>query len=182
MNRTAHAITPVVRCYLVRHAIAEVRGPRWPDDRDRPLSARGVDRMKQVVKGLGALGVTFDVILTSPLVRARQTADLLQAGATPRRRPPIVEMPALAPGHNPDRTVRAMLAEARRFTEVALVGHEPDLGLLLAWLLGHDDNDLHDTPFIVRKGSVCRVDVDRRTRAAHLVWFAPPKLMRRVGR
>jgi phosphohistidine phosphatase len=66
--------------YLVRHAIAADRGSEWPDDNKRPLTERGINRFKEAVKGLRHLDVQIDEIFTSPLVRARQTADLLAAG------------------------------------------------------------------------------------------------------
>ena len=63
--------------YLVRHAIAAERGDKWPDDTKRPLTHKGAARMRQAVEGLRALGVEIDLVLTSPLVRAEQTADIL---------------------------------------------------------------------------------------------------------
>src|SRR4030095_12916268 len=65
--------------YLVRHAIAEERGEKWPDDGKRPLTPDGMTRMRKTARGLERLGVTVDVILSSPLVRTRQTADILSA-------------------------------------------------------------------------------------------------------
>ncbi|HET9361040.1 MAG TPA: phosphoglycerate mutase family protein, partial [Vicinamibacterales bacterium] len=71
---------PPCELYLVRHAIAAERGEAWPDDDTRPLTERGIARFKEGVAGLGRLDAVIDEILTSPLVRARQTADLLSAG------------------------------------------------------------------------------------------------------
>src|SRR5436309_15955866 len=82
--------------YLIRHAIAEARGEAWPDDTKRPLSEDGTARMRKAARGLARLGVTFDVVLTSPLVRTRQTAEVV-AGAFDAR-PPIVAIESLAPG------------------------------------------------------------------------------------
>ena len=66
--------------YLVRHAIAAERGGDWPDDDKRPLTQRGVARFKEAVEGFNKLDDGIDEIFTSPLVRARQTAELLAAG------------------------------------------------------------------------------------------------------
>ena len=85
-----------VHLYLIRHAIAHERGEAWPDDRIRPLTEDGVARMARQAHGLVALDVSFDEILTSPLVRARQTADILADAY--RASPRIVEVPALEPG------------------------------------------------------------------------------------
>ncbi|HTL02756.1 MAG TPA: histidine phosphatase family protein, partial [Vicinamibacterales bacterium] len=61
--------------YLIRHGLAAERGDQFPDDTKRPLTSRGIQRMKRAGKALVALDVAFDVILTSPLVRTRQTAE-----------------------------------------------------------------------------------------------------------
>src|SRR5262245_41820779 len=86
----------IFEIYVVRHAIAEMRGEAWPDDSKRPLSEAGILRMRKNARGLLRLGVEIDVILTSPLVRARQTAEIL--AATFDVRPPLVVSDALAPG------------------------------------------------------------------------------------
>src|SRR5512138_1330454 len=82
--------------YLVRHAIAEERGDAWPDDTKRPLTADGASRMRKAARGLSRMDVTLDVILSSPLVRARQTAEILAASLSPH--PSIVNVDSLAPG------------------------------------------------------------------------------------
>src|ERR1043165_3270696 len=82
--------------YLVRHAVAEERGDKWPDDNKRPLTADGMSRMRKSARGLQRVGVTVDVILASALVRARQTAEILSAELDGH--PAIVTSEALAPG------------------------------------------------------------------------------------
>lgn len=157
--------------YLVRHAIAAERGEEWPDDDERPLTARGVSRFEETVEGLRKLAVEVDEIFTSPLVRAKQTAELLSAGLPGT--PPIKVLDALAPGHAPA-SVLAQLARTARRRRIALVGHEPGLGELAAHLIGAG----RALPF--RKGGVCRVDVESLTsrRPGALTWFVPPKLLR----
>lgn len=164
-----------VELYLVRHAIAALRGDDWPDDDKRPLTARGMSRFKEAVAGLRKLGVDVDEIFTSPLVRARQTADLLAAGLPGK--PPVRTLDVLAPGHEP-RSVMAQLARAVRRRRVALVGHEPDLGELAAHLVGAG----RALPF--KKGGVCRIDVESLSsrRAGALTLFVTPKLLRLVAK
>lgn len=167
--------TPRIRSvFLVRHAIAEERGPAWPDDSLRPLTHRGKARMRQVVSGLMALAVRLDRVYTSPLVRARQTADLLVAGMSPR--PELSESGTLAPGQ-PVEAVRRFIAPASRGRAFALVGHEPDLGELAAWLIGAPE------PVVFKKGGVCRIDFARLPPegVGHLVWHATPKMLRSIG-
>lgn len=157
--------------YLVRHAPAELRGEAWPDDSQRPLSRDGRLRMRAAAAGLVALGVEFDRILTSPLVRARETAAILSgAFASP---PPVREVDWLRAGASAARIARG-LQTTRRDRRVVLVGHEPDLGQLAAWMIGAA------APIPFKKGAVCRFDADRwpLRPPLRLVWFAPPKLLR----
>jgi phosphohistidine phosphatase len=159
--------------YLVRHAIAADRGEDWPDDDKRPLTERGIARFKEAVKGLEVLDVELDEIFTSPLVRAKQTADLL-AGI--KGKPSVKLLEALSPGFAPT-TVLAQLNKAAKRRRIALVGHEPGLGELAAHLIGAG----RALPF--KKGGVCRIDVESLTsrRAGALAWFVTPKVLRELG-
>jgi len=161
--------------YLVRHAIAAERGEDWPDDDKRPLTARGVARFKESVTGLVRLGVAVDEIFTSPLIRAKQTADLLAAGLPGK--PSVKVLDALSPGHAPG-SVLAQLARAAKRRRIALVGHEPGLGELAAHLIGAG----RALPF--KKGGVCRIDVESLTsrRAGALSWFVTPKVLRGLSK
>jgi phosphohistidine phosphatase len=160
--------------YLVRHAIAEERGPTWPDDRLRPLTDEGIARMRRAVKGFEKLAEPIGLILTSPLTRALQTAEILSKGMTTH--PEIATISALAPGG----TSSAVALALSRYTKphaLALVGHEPDLGDLAAWLIGAR------VPLPFKKGSICRIDTRDwpATRQSRLVWAATPKMLRRLG-
>ena len=161
--------------YLVRHAVAAERGDEWPDDTKRPLTTTGVSRFRDVVKGLVWFDVGIDEIYTSPLVRARQTADLLSSGLPDKT--PVRVLDELAPGHEPAQVLDALAKRVKR-RRVALVGHEPDLGELAAALLGAQ----RALPF--RKGGICRIDVNRiaATVTGSLIWFLPPKVLRKTGR
>ena len=160
--------------YLVRHAVAAERGEEWPDDTKRPLTERGIARFKASVAGLAAFDTAIDEIFTSPLVRAKQTADLLAAGMKPM--PAVKLLDGLAPGQGPA-AVMAQLAKAARRRRIALVGHEPDLGELAAHLLAAG------RPVEFKKGAVCRIDLEGITskRAGSMIWFAPPKVLRKLG-
>lgn len=160
--------------YLVRHAVAAERGDAWPDDDQRPLTPRGIARFTEVVNGLVALGLELDEIFTSPLVRARQTAQLLAAGVGGS--PKVKLLAGLSPGHAPAAVVAQMcrVAAGRR---IALVGHESGLGELAGHLIGAG----RALPF--KKGGVCRVDIESltRRRPGTLIWFATPKLLRTLA-
>jgi phosphohistidine phosphatase len=160
--------------YLVRHAIAAERGDDWPDDDKRPLTERGIARFAEAVNGLKELDVELDEIFTSPLVRAKQTADLLAAGV--KGKPSVKLLDALAPGHSPA-AVLAQLAKVAKRRRIALVGHEPGLGELAAHLIGAG----RALPF--KKGGICRIDVESlmSRRAGALAWFVTPKVLRKLG-
>jgi phosphohistidine phosphatase len=161
--------------YLIRHAVAEEQGEAWPDDTKRPLSDDGASRMRKAARGLARLGITFDVILTSPLLRTRQTAEIVAAAFD--ERPPIVAVESLAPGGSHQSVFVDLEKQARRH-QIALVGHEPGIGELAARLAGSRH------PFVFKKGAVCRVDVDTLppSGAGTLRWFVTTRILRGVRR
>jgi len=136
---------PERRVYLVRHAIAEEVAKSGRDD-DRELTPDGRKKMARAAKGLVALGVEVDLLVSSPLVRAVQTADEI-AEKLPKVRRDV--WPELANGG--DERALAARVEETSGANVMLVGHEPDLGRTLSyWLTGRPD----DFATYVRKGSV----------------------------
>ncbi len=161
--------------YLIRHAIAAERGDAWPDDTKRPLTDEGIDRMRKAARGLSRLDIGIDVICTSPLVRARQTADIVAAALDPR--PVLVTLEALAPG-GAYAVLMAELEKHARKARIALVGHEPGLGELAGRLIG----SRHAIEF--KKGAVCRIDIDQIPPGGpgSLRWFLTPRMLRSVKR
>jgi len=159
--------------FLIRHGVAEERGDAWPDDTKRPLSADGARRMQKAARGLARLGVRFDVILSSPLVRARQTADIVAARTTGD--PTVVNTDALAPDGDFHAIMTALEKHPRKL-RIALVGHEPGLGELAARLIGAR------RAIALKKGSVCRIDVDEvpPTGPGRLRWLMPSAFLRAI--
>src|SRR4051812_4256151 len=159
--------------YLVRHGVAEERGDRWPDDTKRPLSADGMARLERTARGLARLDIGFDVILSSPLARTRQTADILAAEL--EGHPPIVNTDALAPGADHAAVVAALEKQSRR-KRIALVGHEPGIGELAARLIG----SRHAIEF--KKAAICRIDLDEipPNGPGDLRWLVTSKFLRAI--
>jgi phosphohistidine phosphatase len=161
--------------YLIRHGVAAERGENYPDDTKRPLTSEGMQKLRKEAKALVALDVAFDVILTSPLVRTRQTAEIIAAGF--RTPPAIVNMAALAPGgtHN---AIIEELSKQQRKHKIALVGHEPGIGELAARLIGLR------RALEFKKGAICRIDVAALppTGPGQLRWFITPRILRKTGK
>src|SRR5690349_8888494 len=111
--------------YIIRHAVAQERGDKWPDDSKRPLTPDGAAKMRGVADGLLSLDVELDVVLTSPFVRASQTAEIVAKAF--KAKPQIVPLQVLEPGGTAAKVAQA-LAPYAKAKGVALVGHEPDLG------------------------------------------------------
>jgi phosphohistidine phosphatase len=157
--------------HLIRHGLAEERGEAWPDDNKRPLTTDGISSMRKEARGLARLGVLLDVMLSSPLVRARQTAELVAAALDPR--PSLITVDSLAPDGNYAAIMSDLEKHARK-TRIALVGHEPAIGELAARLIGSRH------PLEFKKGAVCRIDLDEIPPAGPgtLRWMLTPKILR----
>jgi phosphohistidine phosphatase len=159
--------------YLVRHAIAHERNPdRWPDDALRPLTAAGKRRFRQVARGLASCLPKSARVLTSPYVRARETADMLVRAA---KLPKPVEARELASGAA---TAKAFaLLRAQRRKSIVLVGHEPNLSVWLSAALAGNAARL-DIEF--KKGGAACVRFEHTVAPgrATLVWMLPPRVLR----
>ena len=163
-----------MKLLLIRHAPAVRNGSVGIRDGARPLTPRGRARFRLAARGLARIAERPDVLLTSPLVRARATADI--AAAAFKKVTPRVE-PALGQ-ENVDAVVAA-LKRCPRYAMVAVVGHEPTLSRLLARMLGvHQDDDR----FAFKKGGAALLDLpDGPAAAGQLRWFVKPHILRSLG-
>ncbi|HYJ80799.1 MAG TPA: histidine phosphatase family protein [Longimicrobiaceae bacterium] len=166
-----------MKLLVVRHAIAEDRDEfayTGRPDAERPLTKQGRERMRRAVAGLVHLAPRIDVLATSPLVRAVQTADLVAeeyGGLQP------VTVDELAPEHAPE----AMLPWLRTHegdAVVAVIGHEPHLSFLVGWLL----TGRHESFVELKKGAATLLDFDDPPAAgnATLLWALAPGHLRRI--
>ena len=120
--------------YFIRHGIAAERG-EYTNDEIRPLTEQGKEKTQKVAQKLKRIGLHFDLILTSPLVRARSTAEILQKASLSEQ---MLEYPPLAPDGDFQTWVKWLLNSEynQRQSNLALVGHQPDLGdwaQMLVW-------------------------------------------------
>jgi phosphohistidine phosphatase len=146
---------------LVRHAIAE----DGDDDAIRPLTLKGERRFRQVVRGLDALGLRFERVLHSPALRAVQTAELLAPVSD------VLEVTTLL-AQEPS----LALLEELTGDSLALVGHEPWLSRLLAWLTTGEAKQGH--LFVLKKGGVALLEGTAEPGGMRLLGLLPPKVLR----
>lgn len=150
-----------MRLYFLRHGDAD--WPNWdrPDD-ERPLTERGKKEMRKVAKFLRALDISLDDILSSPLVRARQTADIV----ADRFKLHVREQEALAGGFNVSRLKE--LVQNYPVDNLMIVGHEPSFSSVIGELTGGDCK--------LSKGGLALVDLDEKQMKGRLLWLFPPKI------
>ena len=135
--------------FLIRHGPAEDR-ERWDgDDGLRPLTPKGSKRVRAVARALRRQGLVFDVVVSSPLLRARQTAQIL-ADALGRERW-VVDAGVLAPGLDHAALFAYIEQHHAKASNIALIGHEPDLGRLASRLLTGGES----LALRLRKAGVC---------------------------
>jgi len=156
----------------MRHAPAEDRD-RFPDDSLRPLSTQGRRKMARIARGIAALGIRPDVILSSPYARAVQTAESLKR-ALDLKKKQLVLCAHLAPGGNVD----ALISEVKglySLPTVLLVGHEPDMSELISVLITGSTSG----GVTLKKGGMCCLDVTDLGLGlcASLEWLLAPAML-----
>lgn len=162
---------------ILRHAIAFPKdAKRWPDDGERPLTAEGVKRARRAAAGLKRLTKCPKLVLTSPLVRARDTAVIFAQAA---RWPKAVECEALSPNGALEDVLEALRRQGGKAECVAVVGHQPHLGRLLALCLR---GNARPEAFELRKSAVVSVQFEGPPRAGQgmLTALFPPRALRRI--
>ncbi len=144
-----------MKLYIVRHAIAVPRGTPGPQDDDRPLTDEGIQKMRQAAAGLKSLDYVPQLILSSPLLRARQTADILLEAF--KNEIKIKILTALAPAAARQNLYNSIEAYENKLKSLMLVGHQPSLGEMageIAW--GSAEHFVE-----LKKGGVCVIELER---------------------
>jgi len=164
-----------MKLYLVRHAIADDT-TSYEDDSLRPLTEKGREKMKKIVAALKDLGVQPDLIISSPYLRASQTASILAKGL--KYKEELLYSDFLVPMGEPNDMI-GEINEKYSVDELMLVGHEPNISSLASLLLaGNPDLSIN-----FKKGSVCCLSVDdlHYDRKATLEWLLPPKISTKIS-
>jgi phosphohistidine phosphatase len=162
-----------MKLLIIRHAAAVPRGTPGIADDDRPLTPQGKTKFRAAAKGLARIVDRPDLLLTSPLPRAKATADI--AALAFKHIEAKVE-PALA-----GESVEGIVAALRKLSSdqtVAIVGHEPVLSALLAHFLEASQPE----PFSFKKGGAALVDLsDGPGSRGRLEWFLKPRILRSLS-
>jgi phosphohistidine phosphatase len=160
------------KLYFLRHGSAADRVGWIEDDAERPLTPEGRQRVNEISTALDRFGLKLDRIVTSPYVRAHQTAAILarKLGIEDRLDVDARLVPGFTVSH-----LTEVLREKSAESAILLVGHEPDLSDTLAELIGGGH-------FKFKKAALARVDLtDSCPLRGHLAWFIPPKLLIGMG-
>ena len=166
-----------MQLYIVRHGIAVDReDPKCPPDPGRFLTDEGMEKTKQVAKGVAEIGAVPDLMLSSPYLRAVQTAEIF-AGALEQNKQKIRKSDLLLPGADPMQLFRE-LAREKQASALFIFGHAPHLDDLIATAIGSKH---HVTA--LKKAGVALVELRRMVPpSGELVWIATPKMLRKAGK
>lgn len=166
-----------MKVLLIRHARAQERSARTAlaqRDHARRLTDAGRKDMRRAAKGLRKIAPDLDILASSPLVRARETAEII---ARVFGGPAITELAALAPGVTPEELLGWLREQGAN--SVALVGHEPDLSRMAAYLLSGEARGFIE----LKKGAACMIEFDSAPAAGTgtLSWLLAPGQLRRLA-
>lgn len=162
--------------YIMRHGKAVSGGPPYSDDAKRPLTAQGIKDLQKIAKGLIRSGVVLDWIVSSPLVRAKETAQIVAESFAPHVPVEITE--ALSPGGTAE-TLLAFLGKQSSRTSTLLVGHEPGLSELACRLIGAN----LDAGLAFKKGGCCLITFPGvpHLSGGRLLWWLTPHVLRKMS-
>ena len=162
-----------MKLYILRHGDAGQNGdPAYPNDDLRPLSQKGMQRTRSLAHALRGMEIEFDEIISSPLKRARQTAEIIERGVLFKGR---LELSAhLSPTGDMEKLMTQLAGIHPEPDSVLIVGHEPYLSALIS-LLCIGGGGL---PVTMRKGGLCRLEVEspRAGKCATLEWLLTPRM------
>ena len=161
--------------FILRHGVAVPRGSsEYPNDSDRPLTPKGARGMRKIARGMRAMDLLFDHVISSPFVRARQTAEIAVGKLQPDFSIEYTEH--LQPDGDREQFITASLTRCGQEDRVLVVGHEPYLSELISFLVCGDDS----LGMNFKKGGLCKLSIPslRVGKCATLEWLLTPKQIR----
>jgi phosphohistidine phosphatase len=167
-----------MRLYIVRHAIAAPHGTPGVPENDRPLTEEGIKKMREAAAGLRSLEYIPELILSSPLPRARQTAEIL-LDAFGHNRTGLEILEALAPFGSRKELYKAIASYEKKLKSLMIVGHQPSLGEIageIAW--GSPEHFLD-----FKKGGACAIELEHAgvPLSGSLISFLTPSILRKIA-
>jgi phosphohistidine phosphatase len=165
--------------YILRHAIATDAGtPGIENDSQRPLTQEGAVKMRSIARGMRKLDLQLDLVLSSPYVRARQTAEIVANEF--KLKSEFHVNSALVPGAPEGKIIAEITKRYPQKNNILLVGHEPSLSALISKLLSGDST----LSITMKKGGLCRLNIDSLAydRCADLEWLLYPFQLAELGR
>ncbi len=163
-----------MKLYILRHGIAVEPGtPGYETDADRPLTSEGERKMRQIAGAMEALELSFDLILSSPYLRARQTAEIVAEVLKARKKLELSD--SLTPNGSTKKLVELLNSIKPSPESVLLVGHEPFLSGLISLLVSGRE----DFTVVMKKGGFCKLSTEslKPGHCAALEWLMTPKQM-----
>ena len=163
--------------FILRHAKAGERSARFPDDSKRPLTPEGEKEMFRIAKGMRKMELSFGLILSSPFIRAKRTAEIVAEVFKSNK---LRLSKNLASGADARDLIRELNDDYPALKNVLLVGHEPYLSKLISQLSAGDNKlSLH-----FKKAGLCKLTVGelRFGRCATLEWLLTPKQLVMLGK
>jgi phosphohistidine phosphatase len=167
-----------MKIHVLRHGIAVVRDDLdVENDSARQLTARGKRQLRQTAAAMKKMGLRFDLILSSPYLRAKQTAEIVAESLKLKKQLKFSD--ALAPDGSPKNLIRQLNESKPAPENVLLVGHEPYLSCLISLLTTGGMNLAMD----FKKGGLCKLEAEKLSadRCATLVWLLTPRQMKLMG-
>lgn len=156
--------------FILRHAIAEEKETYTGPDSERPLTEKGAKKMRRIAGSLRKMEISFDVVLSSPFRRAKETAEIV---VNEFHCETALKFSAhLKVGGNPAALIDEINKSYGRSESILLVGHEPYLSGLISMLISGENG----LPIALRKGGICKLSVGslRYGRCATLEWLMAP--------
>lgn len=162
--------------YFLRHAKAHPRGPKFRPDSKRPLTRDGEEKMRGVARGLKKMGLTFDLILTSPYARALRTAEILAEVYNSQK---TFATNNLTPDASPKDLVNEINENFSALENICLVGHEPQMSGMISLLLAGNSAISID----LKKAGLCHLTVNTLSadKCATLIWLLKPGQLEEMG-
>lgn len=167
-----------MKVYVLRHGEAEERTTSWAvRDDERPLTRAGIKKFKRSLSGLRAMGLEFHRVLSSPLTRARQTAEIFCAGLNPQGGLEFTSH--LSPSGDPRKLIAHLRKYQAKQENVIVVGHEPYLSQLIGKLIWGNENGRVK----LKKGGICCLKTGhlKYGPCATLNWLLTPRQLLLIG-